>query len=108
MTKVFHSKVRLKYWSDCCKRKHQEYFFNSKHEQNYRHSSKSLIDKNSYLVCKADVEVIAANMTSIRVSFANEANEPLVHISPNHNGLKKRGGRNISKNCRKFKEDKKF
>ena len=46
-------------------------------------------------------------MTSIRVSFANEANEPFVHNSQNYNGLKKRGGDNSSKNSRKFIEEQK-
>ena len=81
---------------------------NSQQEQNYRHSGKSPVDKNSYLVCTVRIEEIATNMTSIRVSFANETSEPFVHNSPNHNGLKKRGGCNRTKNSRKFIEDKKF
>lgn len=81
---------------------------NSKHEQNYLHSGKSLIDKNSYLVCTVCIEEIGTNMSSIRVSFANETNEPLVYNSPNHNGLKKRGGGNRAKNSKKFIKDKKL
>lgn len=60
------------------------------------------------MVYTEPVEEIAVNMTSIRVSFANEANEPFVHNSQNYNGLKKRGGDNSSKNSRKFIEDKKI
>lgn len=80
----------------------------STHTSNSWHSGKSPVDKNSYLVCTVRIEEIATNMTSIRVSFANETSEPLVHNSPNHNGLKKRGGGNRTKNSRKFIEDKKF
>ena len=81
---------------------------NSQQEQNYRHSGKSPVDKNSYLVCTVRIEEIATNMTSIRVSFANETSDHLVHNAPNHNGLKKRGGGNRTKNSKKFIEDKKF
>ena len=81
---------------------------NSQHKPNYRHSGKNPVDKNSYLVCTVRIEEIATNMTSIRVSFANETSDHLVHNAPNHNGLKKRGGCNRTKNSRKFIEDKKF